>query len=191
MTISTGNLSISLNKKIIDELKGKLTYINYYFQGEPYINKNFFEFINYANSKKIFCSTSTNGHFLNDENCIKTIESGLKRLIISIDGNSQETYEVYRKKGKYKRVIDGTKNILKCDYVISIDNSIAHLSGFLNVKTFLMLPLVSEWRWFQNRSDTPWYNSVKIFRQVKKFDWGSVINELVTEINNENGTIKN
>ncbi len=112
-TRKTGNLSISLNKKIIDELKGKLTYINYYFQGEPYINKNFFEFINYANSKKIFCSTSTNGHFLNDENCIKTIESGLKRLIISIDGNSQETYEVYRKKGKYKRVIDGTKNILK------------------------------------------------------------------------------
>jgi MoaA/NifB/PqqE/SkfB family radical SAM enzyme len=112
-TRKTGNLSISLNKKIIDELKGKLTYINYYFQGEPYINKNFFEFINYANSKKIFCSTSTNGHFLNDENCIKTIESGLKRLIISVDGNSQETYEVYRKKGKYKKVIGGTKNILK------------------------------------------------------------------------------
>ena len=112
-TRKKGNLSISLNKKIIDELKGKLTYINYYFQGEPYINKNFFDFIQYANSKKIFCSTSTNGHFLNDKNCVKTIESGLKRLIISIDGNSQETYEVYRKKGKYKKVIDGTKNILK------------------------------------------------------------------------------
>ena len=112
-TRKTGNLSIALNKKIIDELKGRLTYINYYFQGEPYINKNFFDFVQYANSKKIFCSTSTNGHFLNDENCVKTIESGLKRLIISIDGNSQETYEIYRKKGKYKKVIDGTKNIIK------------------------------------------------------------------------------
>ena len=112
-TRKTGNLSIALNKKIIDELKGRLTYINYYFQGEPYINKNIFDFVQYANSKKIFCSTSTNGHFLNDENCVKTIESGLKRLIISIDGNSQETYEIYRKKGKYERVIEGTKNIIK------------------------------------------------------------------------------
>jgi radical SAM protein with 4Fe4S-binding SPASM domain len=112
-TRKIGNLSVTLNKKIIDELKGSLTYINYYFQGEPYINKNFFDFVQYANSNKIFCSTSTNGHFLNDENCVKTIESGLKRLIISIDGNSQETYEIYRKKGKYERVIEGTKNIIK------------------------------------------------------------------------------
>ena len=58
----------------------------------------------YANSKKIFCSTSTNGHFLNDSNCEKTIKSGLKRLIISIDGNDQETYEEYiEKKVKYEK----------------------------------------------------------------------------------------
>ena len=133
-TRKTGNLSISLNKKIIDELAGKLTYINYYFQGEPYINKNFFDFVKYANSKKIFCSTSTNGHFLNDENCKKTIQSGLKRLIISIDGNSQETYQVYRKNGKYKRVIDGTKNILK--WKKELNSQYPHvIFQFLVVKT--------------------------------------------------------
>ena len=109
----TGNLSISLNKKIIDELSDNLTYINYYFQGEPYINPHFFDFVSYANSKKIFCASSTNGHFLNDENCKKTVESGLKRLIISIDGNNQESYEVYRKKGQFKKVIEGTNNIIK------------------------------------------------------------------------------
>ena len=53
-TRKTGNLSTSLNKKIIDELSDNLTYINYYFQGEPYINPNFFDFVSYANSKKIF-----------------------------------------------------------------------------------------------------------------------------------------
>ena len=133
-TRKTGNLSISLNKKIIDELAGKLTYINYYFQGEPFINKNFFDFVKYANSKKIFCSTSTNGHFLNDENCKKTIQSGLKRLIISIDGNSQETYQVYRKNGKYKRVIDGTKNILK--WKKELNSQYPHvIFQFLVVKT--------------------------------------------------------
>jgi len=112
-TRKIGNLSMSLNKKIIDELSENLTYVNYYFQGEPFINKNFFDFVQYATSKKIFCSTSTNGHFLNDKNCKKTIDSGLKRLIISIDGNSQETYEIYRKKGNYNKVIEGTKNILR------------------------------------------------------------------------------
>ena len=112
-TRKTGNLSTSLNKKIVDELSGNLTYINYYFQGEPYINPHFFDFVSYANSKKIFCATSTNGHFLNDENCKKTIESGLKRLIISIDGNNQETYEVYRKNGRFEKVIEATKNILR------------------------------------------------------------------------------
>ena len=134
-TRKTGNLSISLNKKIIDELAEKLTYINYYFQGEPYINKNFFDFIKYANSKKIFCSTSTNGHFLNDENCKKTIQSGLKRLIISIDGNSQETYQVYRKNGKYKRVIDGTKNILKWKKGL-----ISPLKALIEFLKFMMYP---------------------------------------------------
>tara|TARA_B100000927_G_scaffold91641_1_gene74098 strand:+ start:785 stop:1801 length:1017 start_codon:yes stop_codon:yes gene_type:complete len=109
----TGNLTVELNKKIIDQLFKKVAYINYYFQGEPYINSSFFEFVKYANSKKIFCSTSTNGHFLNDRNCQKTIESGLKRLIISIDGNDQKTYEMYRKKGNYDRVIKGTENIIK------------------------------------------------------------------------------
>ena len=112
-TRKTGNLSTSLNKKIVDELSDNLTYINYYFQGEPYINPNFFDFVSYANSKKIFCATSTNGHFLNDDNCRKTIESGLKRLIISIDGNNQETYEVYRKNGRFDKVIEGTKNMVK------------------------------------------------------------------------------
>ena len=90
-TRKTGNLTPELNKKIVDELHKTVSYINYYFQGEPYINPNFLDFVKYANSKKIFCSTSTNGHFLNDKNCKKTIESGLKRLIISIDGNDQES----------------------------------------------------------------------------------------------------
>ena len=130
----TGNLSLKLNKKIIDELKGHLSYINYYFQGEPYINPNFFELISYANSKNIFCATSTNGHFLNDENCQKTVNSGLKRLIISIDGNDQKTYQVYRKNGKYEKVLEGAKNILK--WKKKLNSNYPHvIFQFLVVKT--------------------------------------------------------
>lgn len=108
----TGNLKKEMNQKIIDELSRHLIYINFYFQGEPYINPDFLEMVKYASQKKIYTSTSTNAHFLNEENAKKTIESGLDRLIISIDGTSQETYESYRVNGKLEKVIEGTKNII-------------------------------------------------------------------------------
>ena len=130
----TGNLSLQLNKKIIDELQDHLFYINYYFQGEPFINPNFFELVTYANSKNIFCATSTNGHFLSDENCQKTIQSGLKRLIISIDGNDQKSYQVYRKNGEYEKVIAGAKNIL--EWKKKLNSSFPHvIFQFLVVRT--------------------------------------------------------
>ncbi|PIZ06251.1 MAG: radical SAM protein, partial [Flavobacteriales bacterium CG_4_10_14_0_8_um_filter_32_5] len=66
-----------------------------------------------ANSKKIYTATSTNAHFLTDEMAKKTILSGLDRLIISIDGITQEVYENYRIHGKLDKVLEGTKNILK------------------------------------------------------------------------------
>ena len=111
-TRKTGNMKNELNNKIIDELHKKLLYINYYFQGEPFINPLIFDFIKKANSKNIYTSTSTNAHFLSTINAQKTIESGLDRLIISIDGTSQETYELYRINGSLQKVIEGTKNLI-------------------------------------------------------------------------------
>ncbi len=112
-TRKTGNLSLELHQNIIDQTQKNLMYVNYYFQGEPFINHHLFKMISYSTSKKIFCSTSTNGHFLDDENCKKTIDSGLQNLIISIDGNSQESYVSYRKNGDYEKVIKGAKNLVK------------------------------------------------------------------------------
>ncbi len=108
----TGNLKQGVNKKIIDELSPYLSYINFYFQGEPFIHPNFLEMINYAASKNIYTATSTNAHFLTKEMADKTVESGLNRLIISIDGTTQEVYEQYRVNGNLEKVIAGTKNII-------------------------------------------------------------------------------
>jgi radical SAM protein with 4Fe4S-binding SPASM domain len=69
--------------------------------------------VKYASSKNIYTATSTNAHYLNDSNSKQTIESGLDRLIISIDGTSQETYEQYRIGGELNKVIEGTKNIIR------------------------------------------------------------------------------
>ena len=106
-------LKDELFKKIIDQLSPTLSYLTFYFQGEPYLNPNFLDMVKYASGKWIYTATSTNAHYLDDENARRTIESGLDRLIISIDGTSQETYESYRIGGKVDKVIEGTKNILR------------------------------------------------------------------------------
>ncbi|WP_370088585.1 SPASM domain-containing protein [Ekhidna sp.] len=112
-TRPTGKLNVSLFEKIMQEVSDHLLYLTFYFQGEPYLNPQFLEMVGVANRHKIYTTTSTNAHFLDDENARKTVESGLNRLIISIDGASQETYESYRKEGDLTRVLEGTKNILK------------------------------------------------------------------------------
>ena len=109
----TGNLKEPLFKRIITQLEKELLFLIFYFQGEPYINPDFLEMVKYASDKGIYTITSTNAHFLNDENAKKTIESGLDRLIISIDGITQEVYESYRKEGTLDKVLEGTKNIIK------------------------------------------------------------------------------
>lgn len=110
---NTGNLKEDFFRQVIDELHKDVVYLSFYFQGEPYINPNFLEMVAYANEKKIYTTTSTNAHFLNNENARRTIESGLNRLIISIDGTTQETYEAYRKKGKLENVLQGARNVVR------------------------------------------------------------------------------
>ena len=71
------------------------------------------------------------------------------------------------------------KNI---DLLITIDSSIAHLAGAMGIKTYLMLPYDAEWRWFYDEDKTPWYNSIKIFKQQKSNDWVSVIKRIKLEL---------
>jgi radical SAM protein with 4Fe4S-binding SPASM domain len=99
--------------KTIDELHRKVAYLIFYFQGEPYLNPKFLDMVSYASGKGIYTATSTNAHYLNDANAKKTVESGLDRLIISIDGTTQETYEQYRIGGDLKKVIEGAQNIIR------------------------------------------------------------------------------
>lgn len=109
----TGKLGVSLFEKIIDDVSDHLLYLTFYFQGEPYLNPEFLEMVKIASRKNIYTTTSTNAHFLDENMAKKTVESGLDRLIISIDGASQETYESYRKEGDLTKVLEGTKNVLK------------------------------------------------------------------------------
>ena len=112
-TRPTGMLENDFFRKTIDEIHKELLYLIFYFQGEPYLNPAFLEMVKYAHDKKIYTATSTNAHYLNDEVAKKTVESGLDRLIISIDGTTQDVYQQYRVGGNLEKVLEGTRNIIK------------------------------------------------------------------------------
>ena len=109
----TGMLPMDLFKKTIDELQDTLMYLLLYFQGEPYLHPHFLDMVRYAAERKIYTATSTNAHFLSNEQARKTVESGLDRLIVSIDGTTQETYQNYRIGGKLEKVLEGTRNVIR------------------------------------------------------------------------------
>ena len=109
----TGMLQKDFFTQTIDDIHKQLLYLIFYFQGEPYLNTSFLDMVKYASSKGIYTATSTNAHYLTDEAARKTVESGLDRLIISIDGTTQEVYQQYRVGGNLGKVIEGAKNIVK------------------------------------------------------------------------------
>ena len=112
-TRPTGMLQKDFFTTTIDQLHKDLLYLIFYFQGEPYLNPEFLEMVKYASQKGIYTATSTNAHYLNDTNARKTVESGLDRLIISIDGTTQDVYQQYRVGGKLEKVLEGARNIVK------------------------------------------------------------------------------
>jgi radical SAM protein with 4Fe4S-binding SPASM domain len=112
-TRPTGMLDNTFFRQTIDEMHHELLYLIFYFQGEPYLNPSFLDMVSYAASKGIYTATSTNAHYLTDENARKTVESGLDRLIISIDGTTQDVYEQYRRGGRLDKVLEGSRNIVK------------------------------------------------------------------------------
>ncbi len=112
-TRPTGNLRSDFFRRLIDELSPDLMWLIFYFQGEPYINPNFLDMVAYARKQRIYTITSTNGHFLDDGNARRTVESGLHRLIISVDGTTQEVYEQYRIGGQLDKVLQGAANVVR------------------------------------------------------------------------------
>jgi hypothetical protein len=75
---------------------------------------------------------------------------------------------------------DTAAMVQSLDLVIAVDTSVAHLTGAMGKPIWIMIPFMPDWRWLRDRSDSPWYPTLKIFRQSKSRKWPEVV-EKVTE----------
>ena len=67
------------------------------------------------------------------------------------------------------------------DLLITVDTSVAHLAGALGRPVWLLLPTCNDWRWLLDRDDSPWYPSMRLFRQKTLGDWDSLLAEVTAE----------
>ncbi len=104
-----GSMPLDDFKRIIDMLPDSVAELYLWGQGEPFLAADFLDMVAYASRKGYRTNVSTNGHFLEKPDAV--IESGLDRLIISLDGADAETYNAYRVGGNFNRVTDGIRSL--------------------------------------------------------------------------------
>lgn len=83
---------------------------------------------------------------------------------------------------EHGRFMDTAAVMKRLDLVITVDTATCHLAGGLGIPAWLMLPNPPDWRWMLERSDTPWYPTMQLFRQPESGDWESVINEITQKV---------
>jgi len=113
LTRSTGMMTLATFQQMLDEYGDYLFYLLLYHQGEPYLNKDFLQFVRLARQRNIFVTTSSNAHYFDLETARQTVESGLDSIIVSIDGATQKTYEKYRVGGNLEQAVAGIRNLVQ------------------------------------------------------------------------------
>jgi Flp pilus assembly protein TadD len=83
-----------------------------------------------------------------------------------------------------------TAALCEClDVIVTVDTSVAHLCGALGRRTWVLLPQTPDWRWMRDREDTPWYPSMKLYRQRTAGDWDEVLGRVATDLRREFATL--
>ncbi len=108
----TKHMSFEEAKKIIDQVGDYIYLIQLYTWGEPLLNKDIYDIIDYAKSKNIYVMISTNATVMTPKNNQRLIDSGIDYVMVAIDGITQETYEQYRVGGEYTKVIENLVDII-------------------------------------------------------------------------------
>ena len=113
LTRPLGLLKFDDFKDWIDQIKDTGFYVQLFFQGEPYINKHLPDMIKYAQSQNIYISISTNGHFVTEKNVDIVVNNAPDKLIFSVDGLDEESYQQYRVGGTFEQADKGLRALIK------------------------------------------------------------------------------
>ena len=120
LTRPLGLLKFEEFKNWIDQIKHTGFYVQLFFQGEPFINKHLPRMIEYAQQNKIYISISTNGHFINYNNVDFVLDNAPDKLIYSMDGLDEDSYQNYRVGGTFKQADEGLRILVKRKYERSL-----------------------------------------------------------------------
>ena len=78
--------------------------------------------------------------------------------------------------------VDAAAVVKNLDLVVTVDTALAHLAGALAAPVWVALPYASDWRWMQHREDSPWYPTMRLFRQRQGGDWEEVFERVAGEL---------
>jgi ADP-heptose:LPS heptosyltransferase len=79
-------------------------------------------------------------------------------------------------------ILETAQQLAEVDLLITVDTMLAHLAGALGRPVWLMLPYAADWRWMLDRADSPWYPTMRIFRQRSPGDWAPVVKAVESEL---------
>jgi len=99
--------------KVIQETKLHALVANLYFQGEPLLNPDLFKIIEETTQARLYSIISTNAQNLSADKAEQLVKTGLKKVVVSMDGLTQETYSTYRVRGKLQNVLDGISKLVE------------------------------------------------------------------------------
>jgi radical SAM protein with 4Fe4S-binding SPASM domain len=143
-----GDMSLPVLKKIIDESKEYLEFVDLQSLGEPLLHRDFIKMIKYCRANNVKCGFSTNASLLDEEKSNDILNSGVNHITIAFDGATKETYEKIRQGAKYDTVVSNIKHFLKlknekdsrcfvviqCIYMRETEREIRAFKGMWNVR---------------------------------------------------------
>ena len=104
--------------------------------------------------------------------------SGLSWVSLQMTENSVKPFSLIDLTMLVQDFADTAALLAQLDLVITIDTAVAHLAGALGKETWLMVPFAPDWRWGLNRTDCPWYPTIRLFRQERAGAWETVIEQV-------------
>lgn len=161
LTLEKGKMDLDTYKKFIASIYKQVFYLNLYFQGEPLLHENIMEMIRLAKKYRMYVVLSTNAQLINEKIAEELVLSGLSKIIVSMDGMTEETYQKYRIGGRLSKVKEAIGLLNKAKKKYS-NYGLKIVSQFL-VNRYNEHEIIEFYRWSKKNKVKPELKSMQIY----------------------------